>query len=183
MPTEQADTSRLKTGSAASSMIDSPCPSWPSMAEAGRLAPSAVTGTESLPRSPMPSNAAPVRRPSVSRGTSQIVLGPSAATGRLDQTYAVAWFAEVTQLLRAWRRTLPPSIFSALDTGAQNMLREPASEKASVRQVTALCNVAADVLGPQLLEHRGAGEVHRDDHRGRAALARDPLHHERSDAR
>ncbi len=132
MPTEQAALSRLNIGSADSSMIENPWPSSPSMADDDRVAASAVTGTESLPRSPRPSKGAPARSPSVSRGTSQSVLGASAASGRLDHTYAVAWLADVTQLLRAWRRTLPPSIFSALDTGAQNMLREPASEKASV---------------------------------------------------
>ena len=88
-------------------------------------------GAESLPRKPMPSNLPTTCRPAVSRGTSQIVLGPSAAIGLLDHTYAVAWLAEVHQLFFASRR-MPSFSRVAVLTGAQKWLREPASENASV---------------------------------------------------
>jgi len=55
-----------------------------------------------LPRSPRPSNGAPGRRLSAARETSQMVLAPSAATGRLDQTKLLALREEVEKLLRAF---------------------------------------------------------------------------------
>ena len=67
-------------------MMSKPPPSGPSMAARGTTTPSAVTGLEALPRSPSPLKGAGMRRPAAAAGTSQIVLAPSAASGRLDQT-------------------------------------------------------------------------------------------------
>ncbi|MCG3162734.1 MAG: hypothetical protein JMDDDDMK_04053 [Acidobacteria bacterium] len=70
-------------------------------------------------------------KPAAFAGTSQIELTPSAASGLLDQTYESACPAEVTQLFFASRRT-PFFTLTAVLIGAQNWLREPLSEKASV---------------------------------------------------
>src|SRR5947208_955753 len=80
---------------------------------------------------PSPSNGAVTRRPEASDGTSQMVLMPSAARGRLDHTYVSAWPADVTQLFLASSRTLPSDCVAVL-TGAQKWLRDPASENARV---------------------------------------------------
>jgi hypothetical protein len=67
------------------SMTWSPLPSSPSMAAAGTATSWALIGLEALPRRPRPSNGPATFRPAVSAGTSQMVLAPSAASGRLDQ--------------------------------------------------------------------------------------------------
>jgi hypothetical protein len=132
-PTEQAALIALKIGNTTSSMTARPSPSAPSRFVSGTTAFLAVTGAESLPRRPRPSKPPATRTPGVSRGTSQIVLAPSAASGRLDQTYAAARLADVTQLLVASRR-IPSATRRAVETGAQNWLREPNSEKARVER-------------------------------------------------
>ena len=52
---------------------------------------------------PYPQTALESSSPSEPAGTSHIVLSPSAARGREDHTYAVAWDAEVIQLFSASR--------------------------------------------------------------------------------
>src|SRR5262245_32842688 len=111
--------------------MSKPCPSAPSMASRRTIPPSASTGDEQLPRKPSPSKAAPTLKPEVFAGTSQIVLAPSAASGLLDQTYESASPAEVDQLFFASRRTAPFTLTAAL-IGAENWLRDPLSEQASV---------------------------------------------------
>src|SRR6266480_363285 len=95
------------------------------------MTPSAVTGLEYLPRILNPSNGAVTRSPSAVSARSQSVLMPSAAKGRLDQTYRSAFPAAVIQLFLASSRTLSPEAVAVL-TGAQKWLRDPASEKARV---------------------------------------------------
>src|SRR3989440_75805 len=73
-------------GSTTVNAMSSPAPSPPSIAAAGTSTPSAVTGLDAFPRSPRPSNGAGTLRPGASDGTSQSVIGPVAAIGRLDQT-------------------------------------------------------------------------------------------------
>src|SRR5262245_9528253 len=97
MPTEPPDTSSAKVGSTTCIMIRKPPPSGPSRLAAGTVTPAAVTGAESLPRRPRPSNGSGNESPFAPRGTSQSVLASDPAVGRLDQTYAVAWRADVTQ--------------------------------------------------------------------------------------
>jgi hypothetical protein len=64
-------------------------------------------------------------------------------------------------------------------SGAQNWLREPASEKARVLR----CRPAAQRLAAELLEDRGARVVHAGDHGGGAAGAGEALHDQRGAAR
>src|SRR5215475_9861481 len=111
--------------------MSKPWPSAPSMASRWTITPSARTGDEQLPRNPNPSKGAPTLKPAAFAGTSQIVLAPPAAKGLLDQTYESACPAEVAQLFFASRRTAPFALTAVL-IGAQNWLREPLSEKASV---------------------------------------------------
>jgi hypothetical protein len=93
---------------------------------------SAVIGAESLPRRPRPSNAPSTRIPLVVRGTSHKVdISPSAATGRVDQTYVSAKCADVEKVFLPLIRTPSPSAVAVL-CEAQNWLREPGSENASV---------------------------------------------------
>src|SRR5215467_6146249 len=108
---------------------------------------SAVTGLEWLPRSPSPSNGAVTRSPSALAGTSQMVLIPSAANGRLDQTYRSAFPAAVIQLFLASSRTLLPEAIAVL-TGAQKWLRDPASEKARVVTARPSAIVSRVARGP-----------------------------------
>ena len=102
-PTAHAEVMALNIGRTVSSMIARPPPSSPSLAPLASFTPSATMGVESLPRRPRPSKLPLEPSPFASAGTSHSVLAPSAAIGWLDQTNAVAWLAEVTQLLRAWR--------------------------------------------------------------------------------
>src|SRR6266567_9193768 len=111
------------------------------------MTPSAVTGLEELPRSPSPSNGVVTRSPSAVAGTSQIVLMPSAAKGRLDQTYRSAFPAAVIQLFLASSRTLSPEAAAVL-TGAQKWLRDPASEKARVATARPSAIASRTVRGP-----------------------------------
>jgi hypothetical protein len=73
-------------GSTIPNMSWSPRPSSPSMALWDTLTSVAVTGLEALPRNPSPSNVPATFKPAASAGTSQMVLRPSAASGRLDHT-------------------------------------------------------------------------------------------------
>src|SRR6478735_9717112 len=118
-------------GSTTPRAMSRPAPSSPSRAVAGMVASVAVTGLLALPRNPRPSNAAVTDSPGLSLGTSHSVAPASAATGRLVQTYESASPADVTQLLLALRTTPSPSS-AAVPSGAQNWLRDPVSEKASV---------------------------------------------------
>src|SRR6266511_3953231 len=117
--------------------MSKPCPSAPSMASAPTITPSASTGEEQLPRSP-----------GVFAGTSQIVLAPSAASGLLDQTYESASPAEVDQLFFASRRTAPFTRVAEL-IGAQNWLRDPLSEKASVVTCSPRATASRASRGPK----------------------------------
>src|SRR5205085_7223558 len=85
-PFEQAAFKTANTGSTMLIIISNPWPSPPSIAEEFSSTPAAVTGDESLPRSPKPSNGPTTVSPGDEAGTSHIVLAPSAASGRDDQT-------------------------------------------------------------------------------------------------
>jgi hypothetical protein len=91
----------------------------------------ASTGLLALPRSPRPSKGAPTFSPAVAAGTSQSVAPATAVDGRLVHTYESASPADVTQLLLACNTTPSPTAV-AVPSGAQNSLREPVSENASV---------------------------------------------------
>ena len=67
-------------------MISNPPPSGPSMAERSTATWFALMGLEALPRNPRPLNAPATDSPAALAGTNQIVLAPSAASGRLDHT-------------------------------------------------------------------------------------------------
>ena len=116
------------TGSTTPSAMSRPAPSSPSRAV--DCTETAWTGLDALPRSPNPSNGAPTFNPLASAGTSQRVAPAAAVAGRLVHTYESASPAEVTQLLLA--SSTPSAV--AVDRGAQNWLREPVSEKASVEK-------------------------------------------------
>src|SRR5689334_1218318 len=130
-PTEQELFRMLNSGRTTPIMTSKPLPSAPSMADSGTRTPLAETGVESFPRRPRPSNGPCTVIPRAPAGTSQMVLSPSASSGFEDHTYAVAFDADVTQLLSASSTT---SLLSrrAVLVGAQKWLREPASLKASV---------------------------------------------------
>src|SRR5262245_22114187 len=123
IPIEHAALSTLNIGRTLPIMTSNPPPSSPSIDENGTRAPSAVTGAESLPQRPRPSNDPWTRIPTVFEGTSKSVLSPPPSrSGRDDHTYAVALDADVTQLLRASRHTSSPARLAVL-TGAQKWLR------------------------------------------------------------
>ncbi len=97
-PTATPAVIKLKSGSTTCIISSKPPPSAPRRLASGITTSSATTGAESLPRKPRPSNGCGTLRPFESRGTSQIVLASLASIGLLDQTYAVAWLADVTKL-------------------------------------------------------------------------------------
>jgi hypothetical protein len=117
-PFEQAAFRTAKVGSTVLIMMSKPWPSLPSIADRGTSTPAADTGDESLPRRPKPSNGPDTVSPEHDAGTSQMVLAPSAASGRDDHTYAVAREADVTQLSLAFSSTWPLRSAAVL-TGAQ----------------------------------------------------------------
>jgi hypothetical protein len=118
------------------------------MASAPTITPSALTGDEQLPRNPSPSKGPPTLSPGVFAGTSQIVLAPSTASGLLDQMYESASPAEVDQLFFASRRTSPFTLVAEL-IGAQNWLRDPLSEKASVVTCSPRATASRASRGPK----------------------------------
>ena len=147
-PTEQAALSTLNSGSTTPIMMSKPSPSSPSIADAGDAASVGETGDESLPRSPRPSNGSLNLDARASRGTSHSVLspapaerlaGPDVGRRRCD--------ADVTQLFRALRDDSSPSR-SAVLTGAQKWLREPASLNASVLRCAPLAAACRTSRGP-----------------------------------
>ena len=85
-PTDMAALMQANQGNTIPNMSWSPRPSSPSMAPRDTPTSVAVTGLEALPRNPSPSKAPATFRPGASAATSQRVLGPSAASGRLDHT-------------------------------------------------------------------------------------------------
>lgn len=72
-------------GSTTPIITPKPCPSSPSRRSAEMLAAVAVTGDESLPRNPRPSNAPAIASPGVVRSTSHRLI-PLPSRERLDQT-------------------------------------------------------------------------------------------------
>src|SRR5262249_56234918 len=82
-------------------------------------------------------------------GKSQIVLAASTARGLLDQTYESASPAEVAQLFFASRRTWPFTLVAEL-IGAQNWLRDPLSEKASVVTCSPRATASRASRGPKV---------------------------------
>ena len=84
----------------------------------------------------------------------------------------------VIQLLRAVSRTLSPSSIAG-PTGAQNWLRDPTSENASVDRCVPAAIALRTSSGPWASIDRGGAVVHAHDHGRRAALAREPLDDDR----
>src|SRR5579885_941029 len=146
-PIEHAAFKTEKTGRTIFIMMSKPSPSRPSTADSGILTSRAVTGQESLPRRPRPSNGPFTVKPGEPDGTSQSVLAPEADTGFEDHTYAVACDAEVTQLLDAFN-TMSPLRREAVPEGAQKWLRDPASLNASVLRCAPEAAAVRTSFGP-----------------------------------
>ena len=62
-----------------------------------------------------------------------------------------------------------------MPSDTQKWLREPTSQNASVLRCLPAAIAVARLERSVRFDHRGRGEVHAHDHRGRAALAREPL--------
>ena len=109
-------------------------------------------------------------------GTNHSVEGASPASGLLVQTYESASPADVTQLFSASRTTESP-LARAVPMVAQNWLRDPFSEKASVLRWEPPAIAVRVFLVAVCFDGRRRGQVHGDDHRRRAAGLRNALDH------
>ena len=167
-PTLNAALRTRNHGSTSARAMSRPAPSAPSMASAATLTPSAVTGVESLPRSPRPSKAAGAGEARRAGRHQPERHRPVAASGPARPHVAVGLAGRGHPALRRVEAHPSPAA-AAVPCGAQKWLREPPSEKASVVRCRPAPIGLADVLGAVGLDHHRGGVVHQDHHRRRAA--------------